>query len=244
MREPRELGPRRGVVRLLASHPEAQSLMAEAGHCHALAEYSATEETRTFKVMQECQLRYVELRHRLDPRGRRTIHFGVTLALTAAIVAALLVLNDIEFAGVLAGPVTAAAAATAAWTGCAWLAAITAREGHGGRLAAVIGGTVSSGLLLAILHGDGRGPDLRYRLGAGVLAALLILGLVAVAAALIVRTEPASLLLVRYQWHRSQSAYEAAVAIRRSDAEAAAATGQGWRGLIQPQADPPTDGGE
>jgi hypothetical protein len=240
--EPQELLPRQVVGHVLATHPEAQSLLAEAGHCRALADQSAAEVTRTFPVMQVARLGYEELRHRLDPRRRRTIHFGVAMTLMVAIAAALTVLDDIEFAGVLTGWLTAAAAVVtaAAWTGCAWLAALAGREKRSGLLAAITGGVTVFGLLLAALHGNGRFPgaaDPRYRFGVGILLMLLILGLVAVAAALIARTEPASLLVARRRWHRARSGYEAAVSTQRSDAEAAVVAAQGWGSLIQAQAD-------
>ncbi len=66
---------------LLTSHPEAASLLAEASHCHALASSSAANVGQAFTAAQAARLSYEELRHRLDPRRRRTIHFGAGLIL-------------------------------------------------------------------------------------------------------------------------------------------------------------------
>lgn len=64
---------------LLAGHPEAASLLAEASHRRALARVSAAAAGRAFATAQAARLRYEELRHRLDPRLRRTVGFGAGL---------------------------------------------------------------------------------------------------------------------------------------------------------------------
>lgn len=152
----------------------------------------------------------------------------------------LVALDAIEFTGVLTGwMAVAAVAAAAAWSGCAWLAALAGWEGQRGLLAVIIAGAATFGLLLAALHGAAAVPgqaDMRYRLGVSVGVVLLIFALVAVASVLIGRTEPTSLLIARRRWHRARSAHEAATRIHRSDAEAAAVARQGWRGLIETQA--------
>jgi hypothetical protein len=235
-----ELAMRKLSDRLLATHPEAQNLFAEAGHCHVLAVQSAAVVTQTFKVMQASRLCYEELRHRLDPCRTRTIHFGVAMTLQAAIFVVLVALDAIEFTGVLTGwMAVAAVAAAAAWSGCAWLAALAGRKGRRGLLAVITAGAATFGLLLTALHGAaaGAGPaDMRYRLGVSVGVVLLIFALVAVASVLIRRTEPTSLLIARRRWHRARSAHEAAIRIHRSDAEAATVARQGWRSLIETQA--------
>jgi hypothetical protein len=239
----REFATRKVSDRLLATHPEAQSLHGEAGHRHALAEQSAALVTRAFTAMQETRLGYEELRRRLDPRRTRTVHFGVALAFQAAIFVVLVGLDAVEFTGVLAGWMTAVAIAAAAfWWGCAWLVALTVREGRRGLLAAVIAAAASLGVLLAALHTDAVVPDqadVRYRLGVGIGVVLLILVQAAVASVLIGRTEPASLLLARRRWHRSRSEHAAALRTHRSDVEAAIIARQGWQNLIEMQANGP-----
>jgi hypothetical protein len=239
VQEPRELIRRKMTGRLLATHPEAQSLFAEAGHWHILADRSAAVVRQTFTIMQAARLGYEELGHRLDPRHSRTVHFGVALTLQAAIFAVLVALNAIELTGVLAGwMAVAAVAAAAAWSGCAWLAALAGREGQRGLLAAITVGAATFGLLLAALHSAAAvtgQADIRYRLGVGAGVALLIFALVVMACVLIGRTEPASLLLARRRWYRARSAHENATHIHHSDVEAAVVARQAWHALVETQ---------
>ena len=248
MQEPQDPATRQIVGHVLRTHPEGQSLLGEAGHRRALAEQSAAVVSQAFDVMQAARLGYEELRHRLDPRYDRTLHFGVTLALLAAIFAALVVLDAIEFAGVLTGWMTAAAvAAAAAWAGWAWLAALAMREKKHGLLTAIAAGAAVVGVLLAGLHSEGVAAGRTvawHRFGVGVVLVVLIFALVAVAAVLIARTEPASLVPARRRWQRSRDDHAAAVRVQRSDAEADVIAGQGWRGLVQAQANASADGGE
>jgi MFS family permease len=237
VQDPSEVLFRRMVGHVLAIHPEAQSLLSEAGHRRALAAQSAAEVTRRYAVMQAARIGYEELRHRLDPRRRRTVHFAIAMVLLAALYAVLVVLDVVTLDGIATGWFTAVAvAAAAAWTGGAWLAALAAREAQHGRLTVIAGAALALGGLLAALHGAQSVPqpvDRWYRVGVGVVAVLLILVLATVAALLITRTEPASVLLARCRWQRCRADYEAAVRLGRSDAEAEVVARQSWRGLIQ-----------
>jgi hypothetical protein len=238
-----ELLFRRMAGHVLATNSEAPTLLSEMGHRRVLSEQSAAEVTRRYGVMQTARIAYEELRHRRDPRHTRPVHFGVAMALLTALFAVLVMLGVLTFDGVLTGGVAAVAtAAAAAWTGCAWLAALALREEHHGRLAAIISGAVVLGVLLAVLHGEAaaRPVDDWHRFGVGAVAVLLVFVLVAVAAMLIARTEPASLLFARRRWHRARSAHAAAMRLHRSDAEADAVARQGWHGLIQAYAQAPS----
>jgi MFS family permease len=245
VQDPSELLFRRMAGHVLATHPEAQSLLSEAGHCRALADQSAAEVSRCHAVMQAARIGYEELRHRLDPRRRRPVHFGAAMALLTGVFAVLVVLDIVTFDGVLAGWVNAAAVAAAgAWIGCAWLAALAWREEQRGRLATITAAVVALGAVMTALHGAAATalPVNRwYRFGIGAVAVLFVFVLVAAAAMLIVRTEPASLLLARWRWNRCRSAYEAAVRIHHDDAEAEAVARQGWRRLIQAHVQAPAD---
>ncbi len=250
MQDPAELLFRRMAGQLLATHPEAPSLLSEAGHRQGLAEQSAAEVARRYVVMQAARTGYEELRHRLDPRYTRPVHFGAAMALLAALFAVLVMLSVITCDGVLAtGVAPAALAAATAWTGCAWLAALALREGQHGRLVAIGAGGLVLGVLLAALHGaaaarpvDGQPTAGWDRFGVGALAVLLVFVLVAVAAMLIARAEPASLLVARRRWHQAWSAYAAAVRTHRDDLEADAVARQGWHGLIQAHMPAPARG--
>jgi len=244
--EPQGFATRQSIGHLLRTHPEGQSLFGEAGHRRVLADQSAADVTRAFTSMQECRLGYEELRHRLDPRRSRTIHLDAGLALLAAIFMILAALDAVELAGVLTGWTAAAAtAAAAAWIGFAWLAALAKRERQGRLLTVITVGAVAAGVLVAALHGAGISgvrADVWHRFGAGVLGMLLIFTLTAVAAVIIARMEPASLWSARRRWHRARDEYAAAVAVHRRDAEEAVIAGQGWRNLIEAQANASADG--
>jgi len=234
-----ELAMRQSIGRVLRTHPDGQSLFGEADHYRVLAEQSAVAVTRAFTSMQETRLGYEELRHRLDPRHARTIHLGVGLTLLAAIFTSLVLLNAIELSGVVTGWMTAAAvAATVAWIGCSWLSALAQNEKNGRLLAVITAGAVVTGFLLAALHSEGIASraDIWHRFGFGGLVALLIIVLVEIAAVLITRTEPASLIFARRRWHHSQDQYATAVRTHRGDAEAAVIAAQGWRSLIEAEA--------
>lgn len=225
------------VGHVLDTHPEGQSLLAEAGHRRSLAAQSMRMAAEAFASVKAARLGYEALRRRLDPRYGRTMHVGVAVVLVAAVAAALVALDVIEFTGVLFGWVAAAAAvaATAAWTGCAWLAALAVREERHGRLTAIAAGAAAAGLLLAALHGgaSSTGPALSWhRFEIAALVMLFIFALVTVATEVITRTEPASLPLARRRWHRSWAEYLAAERVQRADAEAAVVAAQEWGSLI------------
>ena len=165
------------------------------------------------------------------------MHVGMASVALAVVIAALLGIDRIEFAGVLAGWMTAAAAAaaTAAWAGCAWLAALAVREERRGRLIVIAAGSAAAALLLAALHSAGSAV-LRWTgwhpVWVSILMVLFILALVTIGTEVITRTEPASLVAARRRWHRAWDAYLAAVRVQRSDAEAAAVAAQEWCSLI------------
>jgi hypothetical protein len=225
------------ISRVLDGDPEGQSLHAEAGHRRTLAQQSARVAREAAANEKAARRGYEALRHRLDPRNGRTLHVAVASVALAAVAAALLGLDRIEFAGVLTGWMTTAAAAmaTAAWAGCAWLAALAVREERHGRLAAIGCGAIAAGLLLAALHAVGpaafRWPGWDP-IWLSVLVILLILALVTIAAELITRTEPAPLLAARRRWHRAQQECQAAARVQRSDAEAAVVAAQNWCSLV------------
>jgi MFS family permease len=225
------------VGNVLDTDPEGQSLLAEAGHRRSLAGQSMRVATEAFARMKTARLGYEALRRRLDPRYGRSLHFGVAVILLAAVAAALVALDIVEFAGVLFGWVAtaAAAAASAAWTGCAWLAALAVREERRGRVTVIAAAAAAAGLLLAALHGEASSVSPApgwHRFEVAALLMLFIFALVAVATEIITRPEPASLPLARRRWHRSWDEYLAAARVHRADAEAAVVAAQEWCSLV------------
>ena len=230
--------PSRILGELLASHPEAPSLLAEASHRQALAEHSAAMAGQAFGATQAARVCYEELRHRLDPRGRRPVHFGAGLVLLAVITAALALLNSVELVTALSetAVIPAALAATAVWLTGAWLAALASRDGRRALVAAIIAGGAALSVVLAALHGLATlsgWPPARAAIGGGVVSAGLIAVLAAGAAVLITRMEPASVCLTRRRWRRARSTHEAAARLQRGDAETASVVKQSWLGLVR-----------
>jgi len=233
--------PSRIVGEVLTYHPEAASLLGEASHRHALAAHSTTTASQALYATQALRVCYEELRHRLDPRCRRPVHFGAGLAILAGLGVGLAVLDGLELMTVLvartAVPITLAAVAV--WLTGAWLAALAAREGRRGLLACLAAGAAVMGLLLITLHGFmpfSDRPVLRGHIAVGVLLAVLIGAFVAAAAVVIARMEPASVFMARRHWHRARAMSEAAVRLEQADAEAASIAREAWLGLVRTQA--------
>lgn len=229
--------PAKIIGELLTSHSEAVSLLSEASHCRALSVCSAANTAQKFAVAQAARLAYEELRHRLEPRRRHPIHFGVGLLLLLVLGVGLAMLDLIELSGLLGGlrSVLPALAATAVWLTVAWLAAVSVRQRRWALAAVIIGAAILVGLLLVALHGFGPHPgwptvsgDAHGNTVFGVLTGAFILVLTAGAAALVAHMEPASFLLARRRWHWARTAHEAAVETEQADVEAAAVATEAW----------------
>jgi hypothetical protein len=227
---------------LLTSHPEAASLLAEASHWRALAVCSAVFTRVKFTSAQAARLAYEELRHRLEPRRRHPVHFGLGLLLLLVVSAGMTMLVVIELSGWLGGSraVLPALAATAVWLTVAWLAALAVLRRRWALVTTVIGAAVLLELLLVALHGLSPPPGGTLA-GAqdhgstvfGVLTGAFILVLTAGAAVLMAHMESPSLLQARQRWHRARAAYEQAAATHQADAETAAVAVEAWLGLAR-----------
>jgi hypothetical protein len=190
---------------------------------------------------QAARLSAEELRHRLDPRYDRPVHFAAGLALLAAVGAGLAVLTGMEFAGTLGERtiVPATIATTALWLTGAWLIVLAKRDGRRAVSATLIGAGSVLVLFLAMLHGFGTfsGRSTVWdHVGQAALPGLLICLLAASAAVLIARMEPASVLLARRRWHRARAEHAAASRLERADDEAASVAREGWLHLVRTQA--------
>jgi hypothetical protein len=229
------------IGELLANHPEAASLLAEASHCRALAVCSAAYTRLKSAAVQAARLAYEQLRHRLEPRRGHPVHFGAGSMLVLTLGAGLAMLNLIELSGLLGGPRTVplALAATAVWLTGAWLAAVAVRHRRWAVVAGISAAAALLGLLLVALYGLGPHPGWPasgHALGSTVFAALtgtFILVLTIGAVALMIHMEPASLLMARRRWHRARTAYEEAVEIEHADVEAAAVAAEAWLDLVR-----------
>lgn len=226
---------------LLTCHPEAASLQAEASHRGALARSSAANTGQAFAAEQASRLGYEELRHRLDPRRRRTIDFGAGLLVLVLLGAGLTLLDVIQLRGLLgeSGAVLPALAAAAVWLTGAWLTALASREHRRPLVLTAVAVAVVLALLLAALYGSGRTSVLF-----GILVSVFILVFAGGAAVLMGRMESASLFVARWRWYRAQASYEAAVQTEQDDVEAATVATESWLGVVRARASAVADGDE
>jgi hypothetical protein len=242
--------PAKIVGELLGSHPEAESLLAEAGRRRALAASSAAESGQKFAAAQAARLGYETLRHRLEPRRAHLVHFDVGLLLLSAPSAGIVMLSLFELRGLgdgAASGIPLALAATAVWMTLAWLAAAAACRRALSLVFGIVGVSAVLGVLLAALHALAPGPGLPPVRGAvlsGALAAALIFGLSACASAVVGRLEPASLVSARRRWHRARSDYDRTERIRQADLEAAAIALEAWLELVRVRVIMVSDGDE
>jgi hypothetical protein len=228
------------IGELLATHCEAQSLLAEASHCQALVVCSAVITQVKSAAARAGRLEYEELRHRLEPRRRRPVNFGVGLLLLLIVSAGLALLVLIELSGLLDGvtPVLSALSATAVWLTIAWLGGLVVRQRRWASAAAVGGIALLLELLLGALYGLGPrwladGSRSHGSMVFGALTGTFILVLTAGAAVLMDHMEPASLLMARQRWRHANAAYEEALATEHADAEAAAIAVVAWLSLVR-----------
>jgi hypothetical protein len=221
---------------LLTGHPEAASLLAEASHRRTLARSSAANAAQAFAAAQAARLGYTELRHRLDPRLRRTVGFGAGLVVLLLLGAGMTLLDGIELGGMWSLP--ADLAATAMWLTGAWLAAVASRERRWPLVIAGVTAAVLLSLLLMSLHGLSSGPGRpvsRESLLLGVLVGVALLVLVVGAAVLMSHVESSSLFRARRRWHRVRAAHEEAVRLEQDDQEAMAIATEAWLSLVRTQ---------
>ncbi len=220
-----------GVIgELLAGHPEAHSLLAEAGHRAALARSSAAETRRTFAVARDARTGYEGLRRRLDPRGRCTVNFSAGLLVLILLGAVLAVLDDIQMRRLLneTGTVLLALATVAVWLIGAWQAALAGRERRRGAVIALVVAATFLSSLLAVVHMLSQSSPVF-----GVLVSVLALAVAAGVSVLMIRMEPARVFLARLRWHRAKGEHEAAVRVEHDDIEAMHVATEAWLGLVR-----------
>lgn len=246
------VGPTPGQIvgELLGSHPEAESLLAEARHRRALAANSAAESGEKFAAAQASRLGYETLRRLLEPRRTRLIHLDIGLLLLTAPAVGIVLISLYELSGLddgAGGRTAVALAASAVWLALAWLAATAARRGVRSSMLAIAGAVVGLGALETAVHALAPGRGQVSGCGAvvsGAFAAVLIFGLTVGAGVVIHRLEPASLLIARRRWHRARSEYAATERTRAADAESAVIASEAWLELIRVKATKSSGGDE
>ncbi len=222
--------PSRVIGELLAGHPEARSLLTEAGHRAALARSSAADTRRAFAAAQDARTGYEGLRRRLDPRGRCTVNFSIGLLVLVLLGAGLTVLDDIQLGRLLspAGTALLALAEAAVWLIGAWLAALASRERRKPAVIALASAGALLSFLLAVVHDLGRRDPVF-----GVLVSVLVLSVAAGTAVLMNRMESARVFAARARWHRAKSARTAAIRVEQDDIEAMHVATEAWLGVVR-----------
>lgn len=219
---------------LLTGDPEAASLLTEANHRRTLAHSSMAAARRAFAMAHGARLHYEVLRHRLDPRVRRSVGFATGLAVLVLLGAGLTLLDVIEVGGMWSLP--ADLAATAMWLTGAWLAAVASQERRWPLVIAGVAAAVLLSLLLMSLHGLGAPPGRpasRESLLFGVLVGVALFVLVVGAAVLMAHLESGSLFWARRRWHRARAKHEAAVRLEQDDQAAMAIATDAWLSLVR-----------
>jgi hypothetical protein len=226
---------------LLAHHPDAASLLSEASHRYALADESARVVLASGSSMLAARRRWDDLRHRIDPRGSRTLRFRPGLAALVLIAACLVILDVPTVRGALGAnaSVPLALCATATWLIAAWRGALASREQQRRlRVRIVLGTGALSGLLLMVhlLSSADRHATRWHHVAAAAVAVIFINALTAGASALIARLEPSVVADARANWLRARRSHAVAVRQERRDAEAASAAESAWLDLVRSHA--------
>jgi hypothetical protein len=219
---------------LIAADPEAESHRLDAMHSHSLAESSRLAGCDADRSRRALRRRFETLRNIHDPRRFRNVHFVLGLLGCGLAAASLVVLDWIELRRTLGGSLTSPAvlAATGAWLGGSWCAALARRENKTRLVKALAGAAALLAGLLAALYDL---AALHRWLAAvpGIAVAVLIAGVVMAASTLIQRTEPVFLALARLRWRRAEARYRRATHDAREDAESAAAAMTAWLNLVR-----------
>lgn len=214
---------------LLSRHPEAASLQAESSHARALARSSASAAAKALATQQAARLSYEELRHRVDPRGRRSVPWSAGAALVSVVAIGLTLLDLVELSGTMPQieVLLVACAGAVAWLITSWTAAAAACEGRRPMLFATGALIVILATLLSALSGTINAPVLRISVG------VFILALTTGTTVLMGRMESLALYAARRRLHRARASQAAAVGVELRDAENAAVTAESWIGLVR-----------
>lgn len=217
--------------RLLASHPQAPSLLSEARHAQAVAQDSARTAAQALRSARDEELAYELARRKADPRGARRFHFwfaAVSLAVLLAVsgVAGLL----LAWGASRPDRITLAIAAAIIGGVAAWL--VSLGHGHRGLGAGFVFTALGLGAVLMAMWVITAGGPLLLR--AGEAAALGLVLAAAVLAAVFVLAHSESWRCSRLR-HRSAQAgrHRQDMLAQAASDESAARTALGaWESLV------------
>lgn len=221
------------VIDLLDRDPDAQSVLSEASHRDKLASESAQALGQLARDRRAARRRWEELRHWLDPRGRRSLRIAAGTAALALVGGGMLGLGVLELSGITGPPLMLAPCATVIWLTTAWRAAQAERDGEQRRAGLIVAGSAGIGLLLAAGHLLTGRPADDAHIAANLVESALIVALIVAARALITRTEPAVVAIARGDWRQAEREYCRATRQCQRDARLASAAVDAWLGLAR-----------
>jgi hypothetical protein len=230
--------PSQLVGDLLTRDPDAASILSEADHRRELADLSASEADQSSSAMQAARQRFDDLRHKLDPRGRRHVRVRAGFAALTLITVCLLILDVLEFRGTIGASATwpLALCATTIWLIAAWSGALAAREEHPALRNLIAVGAIVLGWLIAVMHALIPSHTIAARwhhIEVSVITIVLINALTIGASALIWRIEPSRVAEARAAWRQAQRGHRKAARQARRDTEAATVAAQAWFSLVR-----------
>ncbi|HEX3490156.1 MAG TPA: hypothetical protein VHU92_12455 [Streptosporangiaceae bacterium] len=214
------------LLDLLLQDPHAQSVLSEASHRDKLAIESAEALGQLARDVRTARRRWEELRHWLDPRGRRSLRIAAGTAALALVGGGLLWLGLLELSGL-------APCATVIWLTTAWRAAQAERDGEQRRAGLIIAGSAGVSLLLGAAHLLACRPSHGSQLAVSLVEPVLIVALIVAARGLIMRTEPAVVAVARGDWRQAERRYRRATRQCQRDARLASAAVDAWLGLAR-----------
>lgn len=223
------------VGELLACHPDAASLLSEASHRDLLATQAEASARLATDSAREARLRFIELKHKLDPRDQRPLRAEFGLAVLFVVTVGLMTLDAMLLADALGarGPSSLPMCATTTWLIAAWRGALAAREGDHRLSVSIATGAAALSVLFGLVHFLNPGALSSPGFDATALTVLLVDALTFGAWAIIARMEPMSATAARMRWKRADRRARRAERQRGADVQAAEQAIDRWLDLVR-----------
>ena len=223
--------PRRGCAPLLASHPHALGLLAEARHRRVVARGSVAVAAQAARWCRDAEVAFEAAHHRIDPRGVRSLRF-----LAASVVLALLL--AVCGAGVLAlswglfwpDRIVLASAATLVGGVAAWR--VSVKRGHAGAAHGFVYAGLGLCVALVVMHVLTAGGSLALRVGVAVALGVVVAAAMTAAVAVFDDAEGWRCYQLRQACGRAARHREDALNEAAHDEDAAGAAAAAWESLV------------
>jgi len=233
------------LQRLLVEHSELRSSHAQARHDYQLAAHM--EEVAALRARELVLARdaFEGERHRVDPRRRRQLHFGVGVFVVAVVLVVMAAGLGLQLKPAhITDLIVLAIIGAAGGTGIAWRAGVAWREQAKTALLFMTTGALVGVLLTVGIH-------IKAALAAGqpswkAIGVAALLGLVLAAALVVVggvakRLEPLAVARLRARTARARQAYEEQHALLLEDRQRARTERGRFLGLVRAELGPDVD---